>query len=342
MYLETQLIRDSRGSHSIAIRTQQQGNLGRPWNASPLAALSSLRAAVAIYLCTASAFAQSSLEVIKSEENGVLTVYTTFEGGGHLQPIAPDTDGWISEAGIRFPGDWVAVMRPPATFENNPSGDVVANWQSLTGSQVIEFSEPVCEVFLHYAGRFGVTVEALDVNGDVIASIIGVGNGLGLLRWDPLSIRASYNAILAVRVLGQGLGRTCLDDFGYRRKQTVEVAIDVKPGNDNEIDPINLKSQGSLPLAVFSTPDFDATTLDVSTLALGDPNLIQIATVVWGNPQDVDGDGLLDAILHFSANELVDGGALNASTTELLLTGGTTDGQAIFGKDQVRIVAGAK
>jgi hypothetical protein len=36
----------------------------------------------------------------------------------------------------------------------------------------------------------------------------------------------------------------------------------------------------------------------------------------------------------------VDGGALNANTTELLLTGQTTAGQSIFGKDQVRIVGG--
>jgi hypothetical protein len=104
--------------------------------------------------------------------------------------------------------------------------------------------------------------------------------------------------------------------------------------------PINLKAQDFLPLAVFSTPDFDATTLDVSTLQLGDPNLMQIASVVWGHAEDVDGDGLLDAVLHFSATELVDGGALDANTTELLLTGRTTAGTPIFGKDQVRIVGG--
>ncbi len=285
------------------------------------------------------------LEVIRREADGILTVSTTFEGGGHLQPIASDTDGWIPGTGIRMAGHWVTSTSPPKTFSNNPSGNTIATWLTSASVQTIhfQFAEPVSEVFLHFAAAGGVTLMAVDADGNQVGDLVnGVGTGLPFSNWQQLSVSAPTNVIAAVLVFGPSDGETGVDDVGYHRYVAIEVPIDVKPGNDNEIDPISLKANGALPLAVFSTPEFDATTLDPSTLALGDSQLVQIATIARGSAEDVDGDGLLDVVLHFSASELVDGGAINANTTELLLTGGTTDGKTVFGKDQVRILGGGK
>ena len=51
---------------------------------------------------------------------------------------------------------------------------------------------------------------------------------------------------------------------------------------------------------------------------------------------DVDGDGDLDLLLHFSTQELAV--VLDAFSTEATLTGETNDGEAFSGMDSVRIV----
>ena len=53
---------------------------------------------------------------------------------------------------------------------------------------------------------------------------------------------------------------------------------------------------------------------------------------------DIDGDGDIDLMLHFRVPDIVARGAINASSTELRLTGTTFDGRQIEGRDSVRIV----
>jgi YVTN family beta-propeller protein len=83
----------------------------------------------------------------------------------------------------------------------------------------------------------------------------------------------------------------------------VPVTIDVRPG----IDPntINLGSQGTVPVAVFSTADFDATTVDPESLTLAGAG---VATGPDGTPlvseEDVDGDGLADLVAQFEIQDL--------------------------------------
>ncbi|MBI2924814.1 MAG: hypothetical protein HYY24_03810 [Verrucomicrobia bacterium] len=275
------------------------------------------------------AMGQQNIELIISQPSpGVERQLTTFEGAAEGSGI-----GTIPGSIMSFPG-WAATTGVAGT----PSGVTTALVFNADSLDVL-FSSPVLAIGCAYASVVPVTVEAYDAGNVLLSSASFPSNDFG---WSTLSLAVSGNAITRLRFHAADL-QTVIDDFYCDRSvgsSSRLVTIDVKPGNGNDIDPINLKAQGSLPLAVFSTPDFDATTLDVATLQLGDPNLVQIATVVWGNPEDVDGDGRLDAMLHFSASELVDGGALNADTTELLLTGRTTSGQEIFGTDQVRIVGG--
>jgi Concanavalin A-like lectin/glucanases superfamily len=114
------------------------------------------------------------------------------------------------------------------------------------------------------------------------------------------------------------------------------VAIDIKPGSD--VNPINLGSRGVIPVAILSTADFDATQVDVRTVTLGDWTLGGRVAPVHFAVEDVDGDGRLDLILHFRTQELVAAGALDANSTELILSGTLLDGSEFFGTDVVRIV----
>jgi hypothetical protein len=131
----------------------------------------------------------------------------------------------------------------------------------------------------------------------------------------------------------------------------IEVDVDIKPGGDE--NPINLRAGGksgrgnaNVPVAILSTDDFDAATVDVSTVTLGNDDSDVVGVIVKKNGsfqaglEDVDEDGDLDLVLHFSVAELVSSGDLNELSVELCLNGATLDGDAVHGCDGVSIVGG--
>ena len=128
----------------------------------------------------------------------------------------------------------------------------------------------------------------------------------------------------------------------------IEVPIDIKPESDP--NSICLNDQGSLPVAILGTEDFDVTTIDPETILLGGVDLAE-----RGSPkrpklaysfEDASGpggmpDGYLDLMAFFSVPELITAGALTEDTTALTLDaylypehGGTP----ITGTDSVRVV----
>jgi hypothetical protein len=135
----------------------------------------------------------------------------------------------------------------------------------------------------------------------------------------------------------------------------IDVAIDIKPGSD--ANSINLGSKGKgkaadsnakIPVALFSTVDFDATLVDVSTVALGDLELDDTPVVLKKNgtyqasAEDVNDDGLMDMVFHFARATLLANGDLTEASVELSLTGVYVDEdgdeQDIIGEDAVRVI----
>ena len=114
---------------------------------------------------------------------------------------------------------------------------------------------------------------------------------------------------------------------GLTEPETLDAVIDIKPGSD--INPINLKSKGLVPVAILTTDNLDALTVDFNSIFFAGAKPVK-----W-EIQDIDGDGNDDVLLHFKTGELAD---LSSSSTEAVLTGATLDSTLISGKDSVKIL----
>jgi hypothetical protein len=114
------------------------------------------------------------------------------------------------------------------------------------------------------------------------------------------------------------------------------ITIDIKPGRDpNSINCNN--ANAVIPVAILTTDDFDATTVDHVTVTFEGASEFHINRLT-GEPQrheeDVDGDGDLDLVFHFWLRDT----SLTCSSTEATLIGETFDDVAIEGTDSVNMI----
>ena len=82
------------------------------------------------------------------------------------------------------------------------------------------------------------------------------------------------------------------------------VAIDIKP---NAVpNTINLGSNGTVAVAILSTSSFDAATVDPGSVTLASaPVKLRGQATPMASLEDVNGDGLLDLVLHVSTQSMV-------------------------------------
>ncbi len=105
---------------------------------------------------------------------------------------------------------------------------------------------------------------------------------------------------------------------------------------------INLKTKNPKPLevAVLGSEELDVTQIDNSSILLGDPVLtdpefgtgVSVAPVS-GTYSDVNGDGIFDLVATFDLNEMKALGAIDSSSTELLLEAELANGGIVYGSD---------
>lgn len=114
------------------------------------------------------------------------------------------------------------------------------------------------------------------------------------------------------------------NEIRFARAFPFRVDIDIKPGSFP--NSINTNSKGVIPVAILTTLDFDATTVDPEMLVFADASLLRWAI------EDVDYDGDMDMILHFATQEV----KIGCEETEARLDGQTFDGKMFFGTDSVR------
>ena len=113
----------------------------------------------------------------------------------------------------------------------------------------------------------------------------------------------------------------------------IEVDIDIGLGSDSH--PINLRSRGKVPVVVLSSDKCDATAMDLAAVTLADGSVARTPKGRFmASFEDVDGDGLVDAVLHFETEDL----QLTADSTHAVLRGSTYDGEKFEGSAAVTIV----
>jgi hypothetical protein len=111
-----------------------------------------------------------------------------------------------------------------------------------------------------------------------------------------------------------------------------EVDIDIKPGSYP--NSINLTNNGLIPVAILTTDDFDATTVDAESAVFG-PGEAEKGHK-QAHVEDVDGDGDLDLLLHFRTLDT----GIAPGDTEACLMGQTYDGIPLIGCDSVSTIPG--
>jgi hypothetical protein len=173
-------------------------------------------------------------------------------------------------------------------------------------------------------------VRAVRENG--IWSLFVDGQLIGTAA-DPLALN-NFNYIWMT-----GTGSVVVDDIEIRMQPpSIPVSIDIRPGTFP--NSINLKAaNGVVPVAILSTDDFDALTVDHTTVLFGGA-----AAAIHGQnknqrqpvrqEEDVDSDGDLDLVLHFQIEDI----ALTCETESVSLVGFTYDGDQISGEDSVKMV----
>jgi len=169
------------------------------------------------------------------------------------------------------------------------------------------------------------------------------GTAINLFRIDP----ATGSLVPALDVLGNSAigqvdpGGLTATFVGIGRFSTlvgalpdaIQVSVDVKPGETPNT--LNLKSKGSIPVAIFSTPTLDLTHIDPATIRFSGAS---VATNKKGKWQvsygDFNGDDLNDVIAHFETGQIL----LSPSDTQGIVEGRTRDNRLFRGTDSVRVI----
>lgn len=113
----------------------------------------------------------------------------------------------------------------------------------------------------------------------------------------------------------------------------LRVSIDIKPGSYPNT--IKLGSMGSVPVAILSSEDFDARTVDPTSVTLATASVkIKPNGSPMASLEDVNEDGFLDLMVHVSTGGL----KLSETATEAALEAKTSEGAFILGLDTVKVL----
>jgi hypothetical protein len=114
------------------------------------------------------------------------------------------------------------------------------------------------------------------------------------------------------------------------------VDIDIKPGSS--ANAINCMARGGVvPVAIITTEQFDATTVDHTTVQFGPERAAESHRTARGvkrHEEDVDGDGDSDLVMHFRFKDT----GIACGDGEAVLTGQTHGGLSIWGAAPIRTV----
>jgi hypothetical protein len=254
--------------------------------------------------------------VTRVDAAGSSIVYSTYLGGLRFdvgEAIAVDSFGSAYVTGRADSNEVQGFPITPDAIQSTKAGTAAEGFVTricILGDEVL-FS-----TFLGGTDADQGSGIAVDASGDVY--VTGETQSIDFTTANPLqpSIGGSFDALVA----------KISDIF-------TPVDIDIKPGSFP--NSINLGSNGNVPVAIFSTTAFDATTVDPTTVTLADAGVkVRGNGLAQASEQDVNEDGLLDLVVHIDTEGL----QLTEGDEQATLEGRTSHGDAIQGSDSVRVV----
>jgi hypothetical protein len=219
-------------------------------------------------------------------------------------------------------------------FDRSPGTLYAVVFETATTTERLEVVDPGTGAITPVGGGIAACclvssgVSALDPNNDVFY-FAGVFQAESPDGRRIFSLDLGSGALLGDPTLPAGRNYNFLEfDPAEVPPPPTTVTIDVKPGGfPNSVNP---RSKGVIPVAVLTEGGFDALTIDVATVRFSGPGGAAEAHGT-GHPQDVDGDGDLDLVLHFRTQ---DSGIVCGDTTATLV-GSTLGGDAFSGSDSI-------
>ena len=259
-----------------------------------------------------------------------LIALSTFSGS--IAAESPTCDeGDIRNASVQIDGIW--YLRPESRIDGFPrtssTGPFPVRATLLSGSTIVSV-----DLFFSTDGSNFTSVPMTVDGGVILGEIPGLGSfppGDNVVAFFLNGLDESGHGVWLDEI-----PYTCsTDPGGYTQgdpyqfvivgSEFVDVDVDIKPGSDP--NSINLKSKGLVPVAILTTEDFDATTVDPITVLFAGANPLRWAT------EDIDLDGDMDLVFFFRTQEL----NLDENSTEAMLEGETFSGLVFYGIDTVKI-----
>lgn len=191
------------------------------------------------------------------------------------------------------------------------------------------------------AGGLDASVLRLDAQGEISSECALTGPSSATITSTTFVGTPSAPTVTSPSTTGTTTSQSVTDTSAATESQcegppvTLEVSIDIKPGSFP--NSINVRSSGTIPVAILSGPTLDSPSqVDTSSLTFGrtgDENSLAFCSP---SPEDVNGDGLLDLVCHFTTSKT----GFQSGDTQGVLRGQLIDGTPIEGRDSVRIVTG--
>ena len=182
---------------------------------------------------------------------------------------------------------------------------------------------------------------AIGAGADYVLSGTDGGNDFDWTQMMVSAVMPSGTAATRIQLIHILVGSTpdygaiFLDDASLTVTAVpVPIAIDIKPGSDT--NSINVGSAGVIPVAILSTADFDALTVDPTSVSLAGASvkLVGKSDKYLCHQEDVNIDGLIDLVCQvYTAQFMIDEGETTA-----ILEAKTLDGTKLRGEDFIRVV----
>ncbi|MGH6961939.1 MAG: hypothetical protein ACREE7_15765 [Dongiaceae bacterium] len=113
----------------------------------------------------------------------------------------------------------------------------------------------------------------------------------------------------------------------------LQINIDIKPGGSDQPSPVNPRSKGKVPVALFGSSEFAVDDVDQASLTFGHSG-DEASLAKCNAPKDINGDLWPDMLCHFE-NQVA---AFDGTEDEAIMRGKLTSGRKFEGRGWLKIV----